>query len=69
MARSDDPMTTLDWVLCILCSNIGCIVGIVYLVQGKSKGGLMIGISIAVNVIFGVIAYSTGALNTQPAIR
>jgi hypothetical protein len=45
----------MDWVICILCSGIGCILGIVYLVQGKKKGIKMIGISFLVGMITGGI--------------
>jgi len=47
----DDDMTGLDWALCIICDVVGCIVGIVYLIQGKSKGVKMILISIVVDII------------------
>ena len=52
----DDEMTAFDWFLCIACSNIGCIVGIVALCSGNSsRGGKMIGLSIMFNVIWGVV--------------
>jgi hypothetical protein len=51
----DSDLSTVDWVLAILCSGIGCIVGIVYLIQGKPKGGKMIGMSILFNIIWGVV--------------
>ncbi len=50
-SKDDEALTAVDWILCILCSNIGCIVGIVYAVQGKSKGMKMVLISIVVNVV------------------
>ena len=50
----DSDLTLVDWLLCIFCSGIGCIVGIVYAIQGKPKGGKMILISIVVNILFGV---------------
>jgi hypothetical protein len=51
MRNDDANMTAIDWVLCVLCSGIGCIVGIVYLIQGKPKAGKMIAISIAFIVL------------------
>lgn len=45
----DEEMSAGDWVLAIICSNIGCIIGIVWAIQGKSKGGKMIVASIAAN--------------------
>lgn len=51
----DDDMTTGDWVVAILCSGIGCIVGIVWLIQGKPKAGKMIGVSIAAAVFWNIV--------------
>jgi predicted RNA-binding Zn-ribbon protein involved in translation (DUF1610 family) len=52
----DSTLSVGEWLVCILCSTIGCIVGIVYMIQGKPKGGKMILVSIAVNVIFAVLS-------------
>jgi predicted RNA-binding Zn-ribbon protein involved in translation (DUF1610 family) len=52
---TDADLTGLDWVLCILCAGIGCILGIVYAVQGKPKGPKMIGISIAAAVVWNIL--------------
>jgi hypothetical protein len=51
----DSELTAVDWILCIVCSGIGCILGIVYLIQGKPKGGKMIGISLLVGFISGAV--------------
>jgi predicted RNA-binding Zn-ribbon protein involved in translation (DUF1610 family) len=51
----EEDLSALEWILCILCSTIGCIVGIVYLVQGKPKGKKMILVSICASIIFGII--------------
>jgi hypothetical protein len=51
----DSELTAGDWVLCILCSGIGCIVGIVYMTQGKPKGGKMFGISLAASFVWFLI--------------
>ena len=45
-SSSDEEMTAVEWVLCIFLSGIACIVGIVYLCQGKPKAGKMIGMAI-----------------------
>ncbi|MCA9138801.1 MAG: hypothetical protein KDB00_18645 [Planctomycetales bacterium] len=45
---ADADMTTGDWVVAILCSGIGCIAGIVWMIQGKPKGVKMFGISLGV---------------------
>jgi predicted RNA-binding Zn-ribbon protein involved in translation (DUF1610 family) len=51
----NEDLTATDWVLAILCSGIGCIVGIVYLIQGDPRGGKMIGISILATIIKNVL--------------
>ncbi len=61
----DDPMTGLDWFLVILCGGIGCIVGIVYMTQGKSKGGKMIGLSIAFSIAWQVVQLLIGIAMQQ----
>ncbi|MCA9059662.1 MAG: hypothetical protein KDA85_14240, partial [Planctomycetaceae bacterium] len=44
----NDPsnLSTADWIIAILCSGIGCIVGIIRLIQGKKNGGKMLGVSL-----------------------
>jgi hypothetical protein len=54
-SRTDSEMQTTDWLLAIFCSGIGCILGIVWLIQGKPKGGKMLGISVLFAVIWNVI--------------
>lgn len=54
----DAEMTGFDWVLAVLCSGIGCIVGIVYLCTGKPKGGKMLGMSILFIVIWNIISFA-----------
>lgn len=62
----DTDLTALEWILCILCSGIGCIVGIVYLCQGNPKGGKMIGFSLLFAVIWNVITFAiTGGKGFQ----
>jgi hypothetical protein len=55
VGTDDDNLSAIDWVLCILCSGIACILGIIYAIQGKRKGWKMVAISFAVQLIFGVI--------------
>lgn len=54
---SDAEMTAIDWLLAILCSGIGCIVGIVYLAQGKPKATKMLIISIVMIIVWNVISF------------
>jgi phage FluMu protein Com len=51
----DNKLSPIDWLVCLFCMNIGCIVGIVYAVQGKPKGWKMVVINIAVQVAVGFI--------------
>ena len=50
----DSDLSVGEWLVCILCSGIGCIVGIVYMVQGKPKGAKMLGVSFLFAVLWGV---------------
>lgn len=51
----DSKLSTGEWLICIFCSGIGCIVGIVYMCQSKPKGLKMFGVSLLVQLIFGAI--------------
>lgn len=53
----DSDMGVGEWLLCIFCGGIACIVGIVYLVQGKPKGGKMIGFGILFNLLWGIVQF------------
>jgi predicted RNA-binding Zn-ribbon protein involved in translation (DUF1610 family) len=57
-AASEGPDADLsvgEWVLAILCSGIGCIVGIVWMIQGKPKGKKMLLISLCVQFLWGIV--------------
>jgi hypothetical protein len=58
----DENLSAWDWVLAILCLNIGCIVAIVYMVQGKPKGTKMLGVVLLAYVVFFVIGMVIGLL-------
>jgi hypothetical protein len=51
----DSTLSTGDWVIAILCNGIGCIMGIVYMIQGKPKGGKMLGISLLSGFVWTII--------------
>lgn len=53
--QGDADLSAVDWLLCIFCSGIGCIIGIVRLIQGKPTGVKMIGISILFGIIWNII--------------
>jgi len=44
-----------EWVLAILCSGIGCIMGIVWMIQGKPKGKKMFLISLVMQFVWGAV--------------
>jgi hypothetical protein len=63
--RADMMPTTIDYLLCIFCGTIGCIIGIVALLQGYHKrGGIMIGVSIVAVFACNVVATILGALGS-----
>jgi len=51
----DDDMTTGDWVVACLCSGIGCIAGIIWMIQGKPKGTKMFGVSFLMTIFWNVV--------------
>jgi hypothetical protein len=62
--RGETDLSTGDWVLCVLCSGIACILGIVRLIQGKPNAGKMIGVSILFVILWtGVRILLTVAMN------
>ena len=62
----DTDLTGGDWVLCVLCSGIACILGIVYAIQGKPKGGKMIAISLLFSLIWGAVRVAIEAALQPP---
>jgi hypothetical protein len=61
----DDDMTTGDWVLAVLCSGIGCIMGIVFLIQGKKKGGKMLGVSFLMAIVWNILKIAVQSAANQ----
>ncbi len=57
----DDDLTAVDWLIAVLCTGIGCIVGIVWMIQGKSKGGKMLGICVVVTILKNIVALALTA--------
>jgi predicted RNA-binding Zn-ribbon protein involved in translation (DUF1610 family) len=51
----DANLTGGEWVLAILCSGIGCIMGLVWMIQGKPKGTKMFGISFLFVIIWNIV--------------
>jgi hypothetical protein len=44
-----------EWAIAVLLPGIGCIAGVIWLIQGKPKAGKMLGVSILFAVIYNVI--------------
>lgn len=59
----EDDMTGLDWVLAIFCSGIGCIVGIIWLIQGKPKAAKMIGVSLGMAIVWNIVRFAIEQAN------
>ena len=51
----DDDLSTGEWVIAILCSGIGCICGIIWMIQGKPKGKKMFAVSFVAAVVWSVV--------------
>ncbi|MFI5454666.1 MAG: hypothetical protein ACHRXM_04370 [Isosphaerales bacterium] len=53
--RGEDTLTGGDITLALLCSGIGCITGLVWMIQGKPKGLKMFGLSVIADIVKSVI--------------
>lgn len=51
---TDSQLQPLDWFAAIACAPLGCLVGLVYLINGKPKAGKMLLVSILVSVVLNV---------------
>jgi predicted RNA-binding Zn-ribbon protein involved in translation (DUF1610 family) len=51
----DSTLSGGDWALAVLCSGIGCIIGIVWMIQGKPKGVKMFGASLLFVFIWNIV--------------
>ena len=56
-SSTDDEMQVSDYLICILCSGIGCIASVIYLIQGKPKAGKMLALSIGMIVFWNVVRF------------
>lgn len=54
-SEGDADLSVGEWVLAILCSGIACILGIVWMIQGKPKGSKMVMVAIAANICWAVV--------------
>jgi len=54
----DDTMTGGEWFVALVCSGIGCICGIVWMIQGKPKGKKMFFVSLAAAVFWNIVRFA-----------
>jgi hypothetical protein len=52
---TDSDLAPGDYVMAVICSGIGCIMGIVYMIQGRPKGIKMFGLSILFIIVWNVL--------------
>lgn len=64
-SADDDDLTGAEIALAILCSNIACIAGVIWMIQGKSKGLKIIMVAIAANVGWFIIGMIIGFVRDQ----
>jgi predicted RNA-binding Zn-ribbon protein involved in translation (DUF1610 family) len=65
VAEGDDDLSVGEWIVAILCSGIGCIIGIIWMIQGKPKGKKMLLVSLAVQGFWVLVQVVLGVLNAQ----
>ena len=54
-SAEDESLTGSEIAIGILCSVVGCIAGLVWMIQGKPKGLKMVGLSIAADIVKSVV--------------
>jgi hypothetical protein len=59
-ASGDEELTTGEIAFGILCSGIACILGLVWVVQGKQKGWKLVGIAFVSQVVIGFLRAMAG---------
>ena len=55
---SDEELTVAEVLVAILCSGIGCIIGVIWMLQGKSKGTKMFLISIVSSIVWSALNFA-----------
>jgi hypothetical protein len=63
---ADTDLTVAEWLVAILCANIGCIVSIVWMIQGKPKGTKMFVVSLCAQVGWAIIGFLFQIANQRP---
>ena len=54
-SRDDEVLSGGEIAAALLCSNIACIAGLIWMIQGKPKGLKMLGLSFAMQVVWGIV--------------
>jgi hypothetical protein len=54
----DDDMTGGEWFIALVCSGIGCICGVIWMIQGKPKGKKMFFVSLAATVFWNIVRFA-----------
>jgi predicted RNA-binding Zn-ribbon protein involved in translation (DUF1610 family) len=54
-SRDDEILSGGEIAVALLCSGIGCIAGLVWMIQGKPKGLKMFGLSFAMNIFWSAV--------------
>ena len=67
-ASGDGDLTAGEWGLAIICSGIGCIMGIVWMIQGKPKGKKMFLVSFGMQCLWGLVRIALEAANRNQGL-
>src|SRR5438093_1473202 len=62
----DETISTVEMILAVLCSGIGCIFGLVWMIQGKPKGMKMVGLSVVMMIFWAIFNAVLMSALTQP---
>lgn len=63
---SEDNLEATDILLCVCCTNIACIVAIVYLITGNPRGGKMLMLAIAIQVFWFIVGFVAQLMQMLP---
>lgn len=64
----DEDLSGGEWAVAIICSGIGCIAGIVWMIQGKPKGIKMLVVSIIADLVKAGIRFAIMSQGGGPGV-
>lgn len=64
-AAANSELEMTDWILAGLCSGIACILGVVWMIQGKPKGLKMVGVAFAFVIFWNLLRFAFVVLSKQ----